>query len=175
MFNPGDLIVYGNSGVCRVESIGTPERGVSDKSAQYYTLCPLYSSETIYTPVDTGVFMRPIISREEAQQFVEQIAFAEATVFEKQNLSLLKEQYNAVMKTHNCEDLLCLVKSVYEKNIDAQQRGKKLGQMDQQYWKRAEELLHGELAAALDIPMENIAAYIVDAVAAAIPLAETQE
>ena len=119
MFQPGDLIVYGNSGVCRVESIGTPESAVGDKDAQYYTLSPLYSSETIYTPVDTGVFMRPIISREEAQEFVEQIAFAEATVFEKQNLSLLKEQYNAVLKTHDCENLLCLVKSVYEKNADA--------------------------------------------------------
>lgn len=175
MFQPGDLIVYGNSGVCRVESIGTPESAVGDKDAQYYTLSPLYSSETIYTPVDTGVFMRPIISREEAQEFVEQIAFAEATVFEKQNLSLLKEQYNAVLKTHDCENLLCLVKSVYEKNADAQQRGKKLSQMDQQYWKRAEELLHGELAAALDIPMERIADYIADAVQAAAPSAQTDE
>ena len=32
--------------------------------------------------------------------------------------------------------------------------------VDQEYQKRAEELLHSELAAALDIPMEQVAGFI---------------
>ena len=34
------------------------------------------------------------------------------------------------------------------------------GQMDQRYMKRAEDVLYGELAAALDIPMEEVPDYI---------------
>lgn len=66
MFQPGDLIVYGNNGVCRVIKVGKPEVTVANGKRLYYTLQPLYSTEIIYTPVDSGVFMRPVISRDEA-------------------------------------------------------------------------------------------------------------
>lgn len=35
-----------------------------------------------------------------------------------------------------------------------------MGQIDQQYMKRAEKLLYGELAVALDMPFEQVQPYI---------------
>ena len=69
MFQKGDLIVYGNTGICRVEEVGTPESlpGV-DKEKLYYKLVPVRSASTIYTPVDTSVFMRPVMTKEAAAQ-----------------------------------------------------------------------------------------------------------
>lgn len=62
MFAVGDLIVYSETGVCRVEQVGAPPFDPKAKR-EYYTLSPLNSRETIYAPVDTQVFMRPILSR----------------------------------------------------------------------------------------------------------------
>ena len=61
MYSVGELIVYGGTGVCEVEAVETKgER-------QFYRLRPLYQSGIISVPVDGKVFMRPVISREEAE------------------------------------------------------------------------------------------------------------
>lgn len=165
MFEPGDFIVYGNSGVCKVLKIGLPEIHAANRKKLYYTLQPLYSTETIYTPVDSGVFMRPVLSREEAESLIAEIPKIQESVFNNRNLTLLSAHYEAAFQTHNCEDLIQLIKSIYAKNVSAVQHGKKPGQIDQRYMKRAETLLHGELAVSLGIPLENVADYIAKAVA----------
>ena len=62
MFQPGDFVVYGSSGVCRVIRVGALESRAADPSRQYYTLQPVFEAEVIYTPVDSGVFMRPAMT-----------------------------------------------------------------------------------------------------------------
>ena len=57
-----------------------------------------------------------------------------------------------------------MVRDVYLKECDAKERGKKLGQVDEKYMRRAEELLHGELAVALGIPKEDVKEYITKSV-----------
>ena len=63
MYNIGELIVYGRSGVCRVENIGYPEIPGIKKDKLYYTLVPLYNKGKIFIPVDTENFMRYQASR----------------------------------------------------------------------------------------------------------------
>lgn len=53
-----------------------------------------------------------------------------------------------------------LIKSVYSKNQALAGSGKKPGKTDQEYMKRAEGLLHGELAVALEIPVDQVEEYI---------------
>ena len=65
MFQPGDFVVYGSSGVCRVIQVGALEGKSADPTRQYYTLQPVFESERIYTPVDSGVFMRPAMTKEQ--------------------------------------------------------------------------------------------------------------
>ena len=62
MFTVGDLVVYGGEGVCRVDSVGTPDTSGYDKTKTYYTLSPLYRSGQVMTPVDTRVLMRPVMT-----------------------------------------------------------------------------------------------------------------
>ena len=66
MFAAGDLVVYGGEGVCRVERVGPSGMTYDDGSRLYYHLTPLYRSGTVLTPVDTGILMRPVITREAA-------------------------------------------------------------------------------------------------------------
>lgn len=73
MFAAGDLVVYGGEGVCRVESIGPSGLAYDDGTRLYYHLTPLYRSGTVMTPVDTGVLMRSVITREEALALIASI------------------------------------------------------------------------------------------------------
>ena len=125
MFHIGDFIIYGNSGFCQIKSIGSPNIPSADKAKQYYTLSPIYSTEIIYTPIDTNVFMRPVITREEAKQLIEQIPASKENVFDSRNIKILSDYYEASLQTHDCKDLLQLIKTIYIKNISTIQSGKK--------------------------------------------------
>ena len=60
MYQAGEFIVYGTSGVCKVEAVGkSPFEGEEDKL--YYTLTPVAGTETIYLPVDSPD--RPALSQ----------------------------------------------------------------------------------------------------------------
>ena len=50
--------------------------------------------------------------------------------------------------------------SIYAKKQEAARSQRKFGATDEQYLKRAEELLFGELAAALDISRDDVQPYI---------------
>lgn len=62
--------------------------------------------------------------------------------------------------SHNCEDLVQLIKTVYTKKRVLEKNGKKVGKTDQTYMKHAKKLLHEELSIALEIPVEEVEAYI---------------
>jgi len=160
MFQPGDWIVYGSCGVCRVEAVGAMACSIAAPDRLYYTLQPLLGTEVIYTPVDTKVFMRPVLRRAQAQQLIEQIPSIREEARMERSLTLLKEHYEAYFASHTCEDLVQLIKSVYSKNQAARAQDRKLSQVDQKYKKRAEDLLHGELAVALGIEPEQVEEYI---------------
>ena len=69
MFAKGTKIMYGNTGVCEVMDYATPDLPGMPRGTKYYVLRPLFQSGTIYCPVEQPkVFMRPVMSREEAEQ-----------------------------------------------------------------------------------------------------------
>ena len=57
-------------------------------------------------------------------------------------------------------DLIRLAKSIRAKKIEAEKRQKRIGSTDEKYLRRAEELLFGELAVALEISMDDVPAFI---------------
>ena len=156
MFQPGDLIVYGNTGVCRVESLTEEDGG-----HWHYLLKPIYESYSISTPADRPtVFMRPILTRQEAEELIDSIPSIEAGIFRSKALGDLAEHYEKSLRNHSCGDLVELTKSIYAKKKAAKAAGKKLGAVDERFMKRGEELLFGELAAALGIEREDVRPYI---------------
>ena len=160
MYQAGDLIIYGNEGACRVEAVGPIDMDWAVKGRAYYTIQPLYREGKIFVPADTGVFMRPIITREEADELIRRIPEIDGEAYENRNLRMLSEHYQSLLQTHNCEDMLQLIKAVYTKQKENLAAGKKPGLVDERYMKRAEDILYGELAVALDIPRENVLDYI---------------
>lgn len=157
MFQAGDKIIYGSSGVCTVEEVSVPSFvGKDEKDRLYYKMRPAGSTEVIYAPVDTTVFMRPIMSRAEAEALVARMPDIQEEICTSHSIAMLRQQYDTFFKDHDCETYVQLVKGIYLKG----QSGKKLGQTDQRYMKRAEDMLYGELAAALGLEPAEVPDYI---------------
>ena len=152
--------MYGGEGVCRVEEIGVPKLTGVNKERQYYTLKPLYRTGVIYAPVDAKVFMRPVITREEALALIERIPDIEPEIYENSNLRFLNEHYQMQLQNYSCEGLLKLISSTRAKRELMISRGKKLGLVDERYMKRAEDMLHGEFAVALNIERSDVQEFI---------------
>ncbi len=160
MYAVGQLIVYGGD-VCRVDAIGPLEMRGAQPRKDYYTLMPVRGSGKIFTPVDTTVQTRPVLTREEAEALIDRLPELPVEIYENSNPRLLNEHYQAYLKSCDCTRLAMLIRAIYAKGRRAAQHGRRLGQVDERSFKRAQELLHGELAVALGIPVEEVKDYIV--------------
>ena len=163
MFSIGDKVMYGGTGVCEVKDITSLKLSGMDRARDYYVLKPLYQSGTIQTPVDNEkIPIRPVMSRLEAEELVDGIPLISANICYEKNLSALRNHYQQQLNTFDCRDLIRMTKSIYAKKKDAESRQKKIGMTDEKFLRRAEDLLFGELAVALDIPRDDVRDYIGD-------------
>ena len=161
MYQIGDVVAYGGEGLCRVTAVGTPDiSGISGEKS-YYTLTPLYRDGTIFIPVDTSVFMRPAMSRAEAEELIRSLPQVEADFQAGGNLRLITEYYQSLMRSHDTLSIARLIKTIYQHQQQVRLRGGKPSQIDERYMKRAEELLYGELAYALGIPRDQVCDHII--------------
>ena len=159
MYQAGDMIIYGSTGVCQVKEIVNREleKGVTKP---FYVLDPLYQDGVIMIPVDTKVFMRPVITKEEAMELIDRIPTMQPDAYHNSVLRELEEHYNVYLKSHDCGDLLELGRSIYIKKQELLSQHRKFGAVDERFMKRAEDLLYGELAVALDIDKNQVETYI---------------
>lgn len=164
MYEIGELIIYGNTGVCRVADVVTGDHiGASrslDKNKLYYVLEPVHETGTIYTPTDnTKVPMRPVVTKAEADRLIDMIPQLKPEIYQSNNLQDLKDHYQAAATT-DCADLIELTMSIYAKKQHMEQQKRKFGQVDERFMKRAEEMLFGEFSVALNLEKEQVPEYI---------------
>lgn len=142
----GTPVLYGRTGVCRVEGVGTPPFRKNDGQL-YYTLGALFSSsgELIYIPVDASVSMRPLIGGGEAVGYLEQLPQLKPKIPGPRKPADLTAHYQELLASRDLTDCLLLLKEIFLK----QKEYKKLGQIDQRYQKVAERMVCEEFAVAL--------------------------
>ena len=162
MYQIGDLIIYGGNGVCRVDDIGMLDIPSLENNRLYYTLSSYYRDLKILTPVDTNVFMRSVIKYEEALELIKRIPKLDTGIYEHLDARVIKEHYHLVIESNNCLDMLQLIKNIYAKQKIVKKIGNKLTQVDEQYKKRAQEIIDEEFAIALCIQKEDVKDYIKD-------------
>ena len=154
MFQPGDLIIYGRTGVCRVEKIEEQD------NRQYYCLQALYQACIIHAPVNGKVLMRPVLSREEADKLIDSIPSVIVDPFESHVLRELINHYLDSVNTCDAAELLAMTMSIYAKKQQAIKTKKKLGAIDERFLREGESLLFGELSVSLGIAPEEVPNYI---------------
>ena len=164
MFEKDQLIMCGGHGVCRVVNVTGNPIDRLDKVRQYYVLEPVFEKgSTVYTPVDNDkVIMRRIMNKKEAEELVERITSID-TVWIKEEKSR-EQMYKEAIRTYDCQSLVQIIKTLYQRKQNRLKEGKKVLSSDEQYLHRAEELLYSEMSLALSIPKEEVESYIKDAV-----------
>lgn len=167
MFQAGELLVYGGTGVCRVVEVTVKDAAGPMPGGLYYCLRPLYQTGTIYTPAENPrVFIRPVISAEDALRLIDSIPAMRVQPFHTHSMQELREHYRAACAHHTCESLLQLALSIHAKKREAARSRRRLGQVDERYMKQSEALLFGELAVALGIEPAEVPGFITARVGA---------
>lgn len=158
MFKVGEYVVYGNTGVCKVEEVGPLPIGSSDKD--YYTLVPVYGRNSrIYAVVDNNkVVMRPILTKKESDALINKIEEIDALPIRDEKRR--EEVYKETMKTCDCKEWVRIIKTLYSRKMDRISKGKKVTSSDERYLQMAEENLYGELALSLKMPKEKVEEFL---------------
>ena len=75
MFEKGEYVVYGNTGICQVMDVTTMDMAGFPKDRLYYVLRPDGKQEgRIFTPVSNGkLVLRRVMTQEEAENLIEEI------------------------------------------------------------------------------------------------------
>lgn len=145
MYQIGELVQYGNSGVCKIEEIVQGVPGLQTDT-QCYLLIPVSGKDgKIYSPVGSGkVKMRRILSSEEVKELMGKAPEIETLtiVNEKQCEIVYKEELYSV----DCYRWIGLLKTLYSRRSARIAAGKKITATDERYLKSVEERLREELS-----------------------------
>ena len=164
MFDVGDFIIYGSNGVCKITHIGPMKMPGVPKDRLYYTMVPCYIRDSeIFTPVDNErVVMRKVMSKDEAEDFIQSISeIKELEIIEEKRREL---EYKQAVLTCEPEVLVSLIKTINTRMEDRIAEGKKVTSSDSKYFHLAEESLYGELAISLDMEKEEVKDYVKEKV-----------
>lgn len=160
MFQIGEYIVYGSTGVCVVEKIGAIDIPGMSPDRVYYTLRPCYEKKsTIFTPVDnTKVIMRDVISKEEALSLIDEMLDLGKLIISDEKKR--EAEYKECFMKCDCRELVRMMNTIHERRQQRIAQGKKVTAKDDRYFHMAEDNLFGELAVALGIEKSQVKDFI---------------
>ena len=156
MYAVGERIIYGENGVCTVDKIEPLAISGSPKDKLYYHLRPMIGSGTYYTPVDSCAFMRPVMTREEAEALIDAMPGIEPAICNDNRFNHVDAYYKELFRQHSCEALVAIVKGLRSRMATRKTRSSRA----EATMKRARDMLHGELSVALDMDMSQVEDYI---------------
>lgn len=163
MFKENDYVMHDTRGVCKVEGVAALD--FSEKDKLYYKLSPVFDRETtLYVPVSGGptgkMSLRPVITRDEALELIRMMPEIEAKAYSnyKEQAQFCRE----VLYSGDQKERIALMKGIFQNGIKRKQSGKTLSANERESQKVAEAFLYGELAVALDIPVNQVEDYIAN-------------
>ena len=163
MYKKGELVVYGNNGVCVVEDITTVENLLSgSEGALYYVLRSKISNGSVsYVPVDSNVFLRPVMTKAQAEAIIEKIPDIDTKCFQNITPRDAMRVYRDAINTHNTETLISLIKHIMETEEKKRSQNKKLSSTEERYLSISKKILESELTEALSMTEEELKNYIL--------------
>ncbi len=162
MFSVGDYMVYGISGVCRVEDICASPFDKKD-TRTFYMLRPLGATagSVIYTPTDNvQVAMRPLMSVEQAEQLIGLLP--SILPLEIPTEKMRRDIYRQTMQSCDPVQYARLIKTVRHRRAEMLAQHKRLSETDSDFERNAKLSLYHELAVVLDKPYAEIEPYLLE-------------
>ena len=162
MFKIGDFLIY-KGDLCELKDIKKNE----SMNFDYYILSPVKDkSLTVSIPVDNkSGFLRKVISKEQVEEIIKKIP--DIKVIENED-RMIEREYKILLSTDDHLDLIKIIKTTFARNEERRIAGKKIGDKDINYFKKAEQILYNEFSVALNLSYEETKKYVTEKVEAAI-------
>ena len=160
MYKIDDVVVYGNHGVCRITEI--TEKEFAGETHLYYTMIPVFDHRsTFFLQVDNEKSqkkIRAILTADEIRNLIRTIPQQEELKIndEKQR----KDIYKTIIENGDRSEIMCLVKTLYERREAQKKAGRKQHLVDERFMKEAETVLYDEFAYVLNIDRDQVVEYI---------------
>ncbi len=175
LFEKGEYIVYGMTGVCRVCDITEMDTDGNSGDRLYYVLEPAGThGGRIITPVEGNKnVMRRILTREEAYDLIDGIREIDSLWITDDRQR--ENRYKEALKTCDCREWVGIIKTLYIRKKERLNRGKRMTEVDERYMKKTKENLYGELSIPLGIPAAEVERFITSRIDGADADTETQQ
>ncbi|MGN0627769.1 MAG: CarD family transcriptional regulator [Oscillospiraceae bacterium] len=164
MFSIGEFLVYGSSGVCRVEDIC--ERDCGNGKREYYVLQPVYDNRsTLYIPTDSeklATHAKALLTEQEIYEIIDNMP--EESFDWIANDRERTDAFRNILEEGSRKDIARLMRTIYLRKTELAARGKKLRSADETMMQRAEKLLFGEFAWVLGISPAEVTGFISERV-----------
>ena len=160
MFKKGELVFYKNIGVAEVTDITTLDFAL-DKDQKYYVMESVFKNGVNYVPVSDDIDdIREILTKEEAKDLVMQIPKITPEPITDMASRQMTAAYEDSVNSGDPKEILELALSIDKKKEQVLEEGKNFGAIDDNFLKKAKDMMFEELAAALDIEKDAVSAYI---------------
>lgn len=132
---------------------------IIEKEDGYYRLVPVNDTSIKYkVPIDSN-FLKKVITKEEIDRLLLEIPEINTIdLGEKQ----IEQEYKELMKSGTHEDLVKIIKTSYLRNQIRILNNKRISEIDDEYFKRAEKYLYEEIGVVLNLSFENTKEYIIN-------------
>lgn len=155
MYNIGEYLVYKNE-VCIIKEI----KQKYFNNIDYYVLNPIDDlTLKINVPVENKLgYIKKIMTKQEAIDFINNMLEIDILDIADRNI---ENEYKRLLSTGEKEDLVSIIKTTYIRNKKRKDESKKIGEKDDEYFKKAEKLLYNELAISLNMSIEEVKKFII--------------
>ena len=132
---------------------------IIEKEDGYYRLVPVNDTSIKYkVPVNSN-FLKKVITKEEIDRLLLEIPEINTIdLGEKQ----IEQEYKELMKSRTHEDLVKIIKTSYLRNQIRILNNKRISEIDDEYFRRAEKYLYEEIGIVLNLSFENTKEYIIN-------------
>ena len=162
MYNIGDTVVYGSSGVMTVVDIC--DESFSGQTRRYYVLAGGASNlaSKTFVPLDSERLvaqMRPLVTKDEIFDILHNMDRYPEPEWVPDNRAR-QEVFKSIMESGDRGRIIAMIRSIHKTGIRRSEEGKKNYLSDENLMNKAQRILYAELAIVLGIPEGEVGDFI---------------
>ncbi len=169
MFNIGEVVSYGATGICTIEDIRMEALSrAGTRKQQYYILRPSASPTCVtYVPVANEALtskMRRVYTKEQIDRLIESVRGQELPWID--DTRRRADAFGQIVAGGISANLLKLIACLYLEKKSRAKGGRKFCATDEKLLSSAERMVSEEFSYSLQIPQNQVSAYIAERIGA---------
>ena len=164
MFKIGEKVVYSSNGVCKINEITKLNLNTANKDKLYCVLENLENKGIAYIPIDSTVYLRPVMSKEETEILISKISSISISDFGVVNPKEMPKVCQETISTHDNEKIIALIKFLRTIELQKKADKKKLSATEERYLSQAIMIIGSEISCSLGISKDELKDIIFNSV-----------